>query len=265
MKVFLSESRPHYDSYTFNYAIYAILEKWDKLDEIYQKGFLPYSGDYEIEDVLFYRCRSLRIKLDSWLPNSENRRLMRKVEWNITYQIIAKEDFDFHDPRFVNLCIDYAKKKIGEVYFPEERLYYIISRDIFNKVIVYSIDWKQVWYVFACFGEKMIHHRFAFYDLEMLDVLPLGKIEMQYTIILGKELGMDHVYLWTCYKTTALYKVRDFDSCERRDGNQRSQDIHTLKSLCKRDEISHDQDYFKLLSYDDKSKLLEEVKGINII
>ena len=66
MKIFFSENNVDYGTYTFNYAIYAQKESMAELTEIYDKGFLPYTGNINIESDLFYLARSLRVDLQNF-------------------------------------------------------------------------------------------------------------------------------------------------------------------------------------------------------
>ncbi|MGK0357470.1 MAG: arginine-tRNA-protein transferase, partial [Spirosomataceae bacterium] len=72
MKIFLSENTVDYKSYTFNYAKYCVMESIDELTDVYENGFLPYSGDLRINKEIFYLARSLRVDIDRFKDSSEN-------------------------------------------------------------------------------------------------------------------------------------------------------------------------------------------------
>jgi len=80
MRVFLSESLPDYSSYTFNYALYAVQEDKSEMTEIYNRGFLPYTGNPALQSEVYYLARSLRVNLANFKDTSENRRVARKIE-----------------------------------------------------------------------------------------------------------------------------------------------------------------------------------------
>jgi len=79
MNIFFSENHPDYSTYTFNYAIYCIKEAQNELPKIYEKGFLPYTGNLKIAADIFYLARSLRVNLERFTDTSENRRINRKI------------------------------------------------------------------------------------------------------------------------------------------------------------------------------------------
>lgn len=56
------------------------------------------------------------------------------------------------------------------------------------------------------------------------------------TIRWAMEQNLDYVYLGTCYKTKALYKIRDHKGVEFFDGVRWNDDMKLIKHLCKRDE-----------------------------
>ena len=108
MKIFFSENRVDYSTYTFDYAIYCLKESQSELPEVYEKGFLPYTGNLSIEGDTFYLARSLRVDLDRFEDTSENRRVNRLVEpLNIQLEVIKKEDFDLNAADFVGLSQEY--------------------------------------------------------------------------------------------------------------------------------------------------------------
>ena len=76
MKIVFSEYNTNYSTYSYGYGVYAIAESENDIGEIYDKGFLPYSGSGEIENH-FYLCRSLRVNLKKFSLSSENKRIQK--------------------------------------------------------------------------------------------------------------------------------------------------------------------------------------------
>jgi hypothetical protein len=107
MKIIFSESEAFYESYTFNYAVYAESEG-DDLPEIYNAGFLPYTDNTSIQHNRFYLCRSLRINLENFSLNSENRRVLRKLnERKIHCRSLATREV-VDNTSFLDFCQTYA-------------------------------------------------------------------------------------------------------------------------------------------------------------
>ncbi len=80
-EIFLSEHAFNYHSYTFGYGVYAKRVGAENLENIYEQGFLPYSGDkFVTEEQIFYMARSLRVVLGEVVLSSENRRIRKKFD-----------------------------------------------------------------------------------------------------------------------------------------------------------------------------------------
>ncbi len=234
MKTYLSEYNYNYETYEFGYKYYSNPEL-SELELAYKSGFLPYSADLNIDENIFYMARSIRIDADGFLLNSENRRINRKFETqNVYINKIKKSDFDLENKEFVKFCTTYISAKIWSDKMSDDRLTYILSRLYFNYIYQF-IDWDQniLWYVLVCEWENFLHYWFSFYNLDIYTDLPLGKYMMQSMITYCKDNNISYIYLWTCYGSSWLYKVRDFDGVERRDGSIRNTDSKKLIEFCK--------------------------------
>ncbi len=53
MKLFASEFGHSYETYSFAYSLYLEREEGDTLSEIYEKGFLPYSGSRGVKNIFY--------------------------------------------------------------------------------------------------------------------------------------------------------------------------------------------------------------------
>ncbi|CAH0996765.1 Aspartate/glutamate leucyltransferase [Emticicia aquatica] len=258
MKIFFSENRVDYSTYTFDYAIYCLKESQSELSEIYEKGFLPYTGNLSIEGDIFYLARSLRVELDRFEDTSENRRVNRLVEpLNIQLEVIKKEDFDLNSTEFVSLCQEYISQRIGDDNMSMERWQYILSRQTGTHLFRFSIEGKLVGFVFAVMENNMLHYWFAFFDTEYMRSHSLGKWIMWRVIRWAKENNLKYVYLGTAYKTSALYKIRDHKGLAYFDGFRWNRDIERLKLLCKADLEPKVADEFKTLS--DQNEFLNQL------
>jgi leucyl-tRNA---protein transferase len=246
MKIFYSESKPEYQTYTFNYGIYCIKESNDELTRIYRSGFLPYSGNTSLNTEVFYLARSLRVDLHRFEDTSENRRVNRKIEpLNIHVEIYKKDDLLDLDPGFIPFCEAYIASRIGEAMTPE-RLKYILSLSTGTHVFRFMHEDKLVGYVLAASDETVLHYWFSFFDTELMKTHSLGKWMMWYVIRWAKDTGLDEVYLGTAYGEKALYKVRDHKGLSFFDGTGWNPDMDLLKSWCKSDQDRDATDRFKL-------------------
>ena len=233
MKIFRSESKVDYDTYTFNYAVYCLQEKASEIESIYDNGFLPYSNSTDIKENIYYLARSLRVNLDQFQPTSENRRITRKMaEISPDFRVIEKNNF-IKNEDFNRFCLDYASIRFDGKML-RERFDYIYAWTAFNYIFQFEANGKILGYVFAVISEKTLHYWFSFYDLNY-SRQGLGKWMMFSVIQWAQENSFEKVYLGTCYGEKAMYKMRDFKGLAFYDGNAWNPDMKLLKSKCKSD------------------------------
>lgn len=246
MKIFFSEYQTDYSSYTFSYAIYCIKEQQAELGQIYKQGFLPYTGNLALEADTFYLARSLRINLEHFKSSSENRRVNRKAEpLNIQMEIQSKEDFDLENPEFQDFCKSYAEERFSGGSMDDNRLKYVLDREMLTHIISFRSDAQVFGYIFAVMQNDILHYWFSFYDIAYMRSHSLGKWMMWKVIEWAKQEGLQYVYIGTCYREKSLYKVRDHKGAEFFDGQKWNQDITLLKTLCRSDEETKKSDIFK--------------------
>ncbi|HEB61815.1 MAG TPA: GNAT family N-acetyltransferase [Bacteroidetes bacterium] len=249
MKIFKSEYLNDYSSYTFSYTSYAIKETDNDISGIYNNGFLPYTGQTDINYPLYYLARSLRINLSKFIDSSENRRINRKL--NGTVPDIVRydlKDFDINK-KFIDFCMNYANQRFSGNAMTPERLKYILNSGIATDIFEFTNPENNhlTGYVLAIVNDEMFHYWFSFYDTEYLESFPLGKWMMWRMIKWSQENKLKYIYLGTGYGIKSLYKIRDFKGLEYFDGNIWNSDIKLLKILCKSDEDNKEKDLFKLM------------------
>ncbi len=243
MKIFRSESFVDYSTYTFNYAMYCIKEKQKEIPEIYEKGFLPYSNDTQLQIETYYLARSLRVDLANFSDSSENRRVLKKIaDQQPDFKVIPIAEFDLNKPQFQDFCLDFSKQRFSEA-LSKERLLYILKNKSMTHIFEFSLQQKKVGYVITIIENGTLHYWFAFFELDFQE-FSLGKWMMFSVIQWAKENELQYVYLGTCYGEKSLYKVRDFKSLSFYDGNQWNTDMKLLKVKCKTD-AQFSKDYFK--------------------
>lgn len=249
MKIFRSESFVDYKTYTFNYAIYCIKENQSELPQIYNKGFLPYSNDINLDQETYYLARSLRVDLSQFTASSENRRVSRKIETlSPSFRVIPIDEFNIDDPEFKTYCLDYASTRFSDK-ISKERMDYILHAKSVSHIFEFTVQAKKVGYVIAIIEQGTLHYWFAFFDLDLHEYA-LGKWMMFSVIQWASEQHLTYVYLGTCYGEKSLYKVRDFKGIAYFDGNRWDNNIKTLKMKCKQDhefmndEFKQDTDLF---------------------
>lgn len=232
MKIFSSELGHNYDTYTFGYAQYAVVRNSDSLEEVYERGFLPYSGAADAKGV-FYMARSARVPLPKWEMTSENRRIAKRFDSQFTKTRTPAGEFRF-DERFYSFCLAYFARRHGARAMPRPRLAVIVESGLISHVITYRAGNKLVGYVLEVSRGGMAHYWFSFYDLSLIKQ-SLGLWLMLDCVREAAEQGLTHYYLGTVYGKKALYKT-NFKPLEWWDGAQWSGDIALLRSRARSDD-----------------------------
>src|ERR1700722_3281675 len=196
MKVFFSEYDAVYASYTFSYAVYCIPETPDELTQVYQKGFLPYSGNPALPNAIFYLARSVRMELSRFTDCSENRRVDRKARrLGIDMVVRPKPSFCIDDERFLDFCLNYADARFAPGAMDKTRLQYVLNNEFLSHIFVFSHANRHLGYILSIVGEATMHYWFAFYDAALMRSVSLGKWMMWRAIHWAKEVGMENIYL----------------------------------------------------------------------
>lgn len=251
MKILFSEHNKDYTSYTFDYAVYAVMDSIPELPSIYEQGFLPYSNDLNEKREIFYLSRSLRVELGNFEDSSENRRVNRKLE-DLSISIDCEEvsNFDLNNKDFRELCISCAEERFSGNALDEKRFDYLLERKILTHIFTfYNKEGKAEGYVLSMIEGNSLHYWFAFFNTAYLQKYPFGKWMMWKVISWAKEKGLEYAYLGTCYGEKALYKARDFKSLSYFDGFEWNKDLKRLKSWCKSDDDKMELDRFKAGHY----------------
>ncbi len=243
MKIFASEFGHSYETYSFAYGLYCARESGDMLSEIYEKGFLPYSGSKGLKDM-FYMARGTRCDVRNWKPTSENRRVLKMFDGQFEKKVLTVSAIR-NDETFFDLCLSYFNLAHGSV-MPRERLELILDMNLVSTVIEYSKDGIPQAYLLLVEDETISHYWFSFYGHDY------AKTSM------GMWLALDHIrelstgskkyfYFGTCYAEKALYKT-NVEPLEFWNGETWIQDTPLLKSLCRSDterHIDNHKDLFK--------------------
>ncbi len=238
MKIIFAENLIDYNNYKFSYSVNSILDDKDSIENCFSKGFLPFTGDTNNTNEIYYLARSVRVNLKDYERLSENNRVIKnaKNKYNIDFKSYEKNALILNED-FIDFCISFSKERFSNNTLTKDRLQLIFSRKNFNNIYTFSIDKKVIGYVLWYENENIIHYWFSFYDTNYLKEFPIGKYMMEHLVYYAKENNKKYIYLGTCYGKKALYKVRDFKGIEFYDGNNWVNDIRILKNKCKSDLI----------------------------
>lgn len=247
MKILFSEYKSDYKNYIFPYAIWAIPESHETPAMIFDRGFLPSSGDFK----RFYMCRQVRVDLSKFSCSSENRRILRKCD-GLSYDLVARSDFAFTS-EWLEFCKNYADIKFGKDVMTYKRLNSLFESNLVSHILVFSDDetGEDVGIVTLYVeGDRLAYYYFSFYDLNYY-VRNLGMFMMTSAVDYFAHLKKKYIYLGTCYSRNALYKTQ-FSGAEFFNGFHWSDDLEELKYLIKRDGGTVTQHLIETDEYRDK-------------
>ena len=115
MRKILKEDRVDYKNYRFGYTVNIILEESESIEEAFNNGFLPYTGDLDNDKEVYYLARSIRINLKEYERLSENKRVIKKIKLSHSIDVdeFNKEDFS-HNNKFLNFSLKLVQMQICE-------------------------------------------------------------------------------------------------------------------------------------------------------
>ncbi len=235
MRFFSSEFAHNYGTYSFGYCNYCEIEKGDNLSEIYNKGYLPYSGSKDVWNM-FYMSRSSRIVLPTWKPNSENRRVLRKHDDTFKRILHAKKDFS-NTKEFKEFCLSYFELFHGAHAMPKNRFEHILKEDALTHIVEYLKNDTLAGYVFLASDKKMTHVWFYFYAPEFAKS-SFGMWFLLNEARIAQEEGKEYFYIGTTYGDKSRYKT-NFSDLEFWDGEKWLQDKNNreMKERIKNDHV----------------------------
>lgn len=232
MKKFSSEFTHSYNTYSFGYCNYVQKQPHDRLSDLYEGGYLPYSGADGMKDV-FYMARSARIALHNFSLSSENRRIAKKFDGMFVRKEIPIKKF-IADRHALSFCLSYFKKRHGNRVMPRKRLMTILSSGLLSHVVTYEKNSSPIAYVLEVCDSAMTHFWFSFYDLSLIRQ-SLGMWLLIDSARVAQERKKKYFYAGTVYGEKGIYKT-NFKTVEYWDGTEWVNDISRLKSRSRSDQ-----------------------------
>ena len=247
MKIYYEEFGYDYDRYAFGYRVWGIPESDTDIQNLYERGFLPYSVPVVNEnsksnsfahelhnECRYYLCRSTRVSVKDFVPSSENRRVQRKVQEFLgvcTSQIVRAKEV-LQDSQVLEFILEYFHVKHGEEVMTSERLEYILTYSKQVRVHKYYSENVLIGVVITQETEKMIHYWFSAYSQQVPKQAGLGLYLMIATLESARQYGFEYVYLGTGYGASAAYKA-NFDQIEHFDGKGWVKGVKLFKEILK--------------------------------
>jgi len=223
----------NYGSYKFPYCVYAIKEPSDKYIDIYSLGFLPYSGNLDISEEIFYLARSVRINLKGKVFNYKQNNVLNKFadvyDHNKLSFVIDNKPAVSGSAHFREWCLTNAKGN----FLSKDRLEYIISRPYLKNILtIYYDEVPLAVMLFVSENNDFFHCWYSFYDLKK-EKNDFGKWIILKTIEYCKLNGYEYFYIGTCYSMSAFYKLTLSPNTEFFNGSDWSREISYLKNKLK--------------------------------
>lgn len=178
------------------------------------------------------QTRSLRIDLENFEFNSENRRIFRKVE-NLSFEVNALPLTDY-SWEIHKMGKDFYTRKFGDQTMSASKIksmFNDIENENMTHSILYKINEEIVGHTLCYIGEKIMHYAYPFYDLD-LDYPNLGMGMMLNAIKYALENDFKHIYLGSVTTAESKYKLQ-FNNLEWWDTEKQdwSKDLVLLKTL----------------------------------
>ncbi len=221
MKFLFKEYTTEYKEYAYPYKVYAKKEEGDDINEIYNKGFLA----TRLEKDLFYLSRNLRLNLNEFELNSENRRILKKTD-DLEIENKKLNEFEY-DYEIGKIAIDFFKEKFQDKIISAQKLKWLFQGEFFTNVLIFKKQKEIIGYCITMETDELIHYAYPFYRKEYINS-NLGMGMMLKTILHGKEKQKKYIYLGTVYTKDSLYKLQ-FKGLEWFDGEKWENDINLLK------------------------------------
>lgn len=232
MKELAAPPEPDFASYIGrNNTLYIEREATDSLEELYAKGYLPYSGTHGLFNI-FYSARSARVLLSAFTLTSENRRIAKKFDGQFNKRRIDAQNFTAGEP-FYAFVLNYFSERHGATVMPRARLELLLASGLITTVVEYSRGPRIVGYVLEVESGAMRHYWYSAYDLSLAKQ-SLGLWLMLDCIRDAAAAGYTSYYLGTVYGTKALYKT-NFEPLQWWDGDSWSSDSAALKEKARTD------------------------------
>lgn len=200
------------------------------VEALYDQGYVftrPGKG-------LMKQTRSVRIDLSKFILNSENRRVLHRVQ-DYELETAPLPYADYHWS-IAKLGKDFYTKKFGPKIFSANKIKEMLTdpaKSNFNLLLYYvqaGTD-KKIGYCVCLETKNILHYSYPFYDLDAEANNP-GLGMMLKAILHAKVEGKRYVYIGSAQRPGDTYKLQ-FEGLEWFDGKEWKTDLEELKGILK--------------------------------
>lgn len=260
MKLFFAEVNHQYQRYLFPYQVLLYKEKGDRLEMIYQAGFLPFRHQKD----WFYLARSSRCRLADFSLSSENRRILKKTT-SFYFKSFFSEKFDY-SPLVQKRCKQWSRERGWQI--STRSLKYLFSGQFFNQIWVWYDQEKgkePVGYQVFYWGKEFAHGAHLFFHPDYQRRYLVIRMILESIIKAHKEKKKFY-YLGTCYGKTGFYK-RSFPGFEFFNGFNWSGNVKELEYFNQRqgdDYLFREEEYWLQFWQGKKKEEVLVAEGVRV-
>jgi arginyl-tRNA--protein-N-Asp/Glu arginylyltransferase len=208
----------------------------EKLIDYQNEGLVNnyYANGYlfgRIQPGFIYQTRSLRLDLNQFSPNSENRRILNKFKTEevkfeqIELPIVNRYNWEIH-----KLGKDFYSSKFPDEDFSASKIKDLVTQpNHFNTLLSYRSELKQIGYAISYQSSSSLHYCYPFYDLT-IPINNLGMYMMLQAILWAQMHGKKYCYLGGATRAADKYKLQ-FSGLEWWQGSAWNKDISQLKEI----------------------------------
>jgi len=200
--------------------------------ELYNKGYVF----TRLGKSTMQQTRSVRIDLSKFSPNSENRRILKKVaDLTVVPQPLPLKDYDWSIGK---LAKDFYETKFGPGIMSAQKVKEALtdpSKSNFNILLSYTVNSPTeksgaVGFSICYTNSVLLHYSYPFYNLSAPKDTGLGM--MLLAIQHAKEKNLKYIYLGSLQRPGDTYKLQ-FEGLEWFDGKEWRSDLLQAKELLK--------------------------------
>lgn len=200
----------------------------DVISDKYDNGYL--FG--RVHKGYMYQTRSLRISLENFEFNSENRRVLRKNENLILESMDLPVKLDDYNWQIHKLAKHFYTEKFGDGTFTASKIKSLITNQTvsnFNSLLTYRINGEEIGYCIAYQNSNIMHYCYPFYDFVNLEG-NTGMGMMLRAIEHAMNAGLKYIYLGSLSRPEDRYKLQ-FNNLEWFDQDTWNRDLDKIKQI----------------------------------
>lgn len=231
MRLFFLEHSVDYSRYQFAYRPMLELESGDALEEVYARGFLPYSADPDETRALFYLARSIRWPLAHAVPDKKRRYDYRRFDQlSPCFEVFPKaEALEVFPADWPAEASRWMRGRFGEAYLSSARFDAILRQPHCTHLARVRLGDAPFAYVVMAVFPSSVHYWYAFFDPTCHADRSPGKWLMSRAAVWAGDTGADQFYVGTGYGPGAAYKVQGITGAEFFDGSKWNPDLAELR------------------------------------